>query len=939
MAGRWQCIRQAFEEICDLNAGQREAKLAQIDQSDPTLRADIEPLLAAYDAGSNTLDFLSPPDSPEQVSPAVGADRNGRQVGAYRLIFRLAVGGMSAVYLAEPIDGEGPPKVAIKFLSTTSPLSRRAQRRFRHERRLLRKLEHPNIARLLHADVTDDGCPYLVMEYVEGKPIDVYCEMLDLSIDERIDVFRGVCSAVQYAHQNLIVHRDLKPSNILVTSDGVPKLLDFGIAKLLEEEDGVPGATAPTTERFMTPEYASPEQVRGAVVSTASDVYSLGVVLYQLLTGRRPYSFKTQVVYEVARIICDKDPLKPSVAVSQTAAVAAPPEAEASGHGTRRGLRSPVTRQSKSSRLLAGDVDAIVMRAMRKEPGSRYSSVDQFADDLVRYRQGMPVRARKGTWRYRTSKFIRRNRAGVAAIVAVFAVLVASGVSSAWFGIQARREAQAATAARDEARRQASIAEAVNEFLNNDLLAAVAPEEQGKDVTMRTVLDVASDAIEHKFQDEPLVEASVRTTLGKTYGSLGELAAAAPHLKRAWKLTRDELGENAPATLEAMEKFTQVLIGQARYQEAEPLCQKGLDVSTRALGEGHSISLSFMDALAELYSHQGRYKDAEPLHVKALAARRRALGPDHLDTLTSLSNLALLYCRLGQYDKAESLTREAAESLSRVLGEGHPSTVVTMVNLFEVYRKQSRFEDAEQLYRTRIEPHLGQLGEDHPTVLGAKNDLGVLYYDQGRYDEAEPLYVRGLEAARRVFGNDHPYTFGSLNNLATLYAAQRRYQEAEPLFAELLEACRRVLGEEHPYTLTAMRNLGRAYASQGRFDEASPLFVKALQIQTRVLGSDHSETLATMTALARLYTSLGQDGEAEPLCAEALERSRKVLGPEHPTTLEAEGIHATLLGHQGEKERAEQMLDRVLQRQMAKLGQNHPSVRMTRADLDELRGR
>jgi|GEM_PF-262904 len=924
MSTRWQRVRETFEMICDLDAGARTTKLAEVSRDDPTLCADVESLLASYDEGATALDFLPTPGTSDALRQGAATDRIGQDVGSYRLIARLAIGGMSTVYLGERTDAPSEQRVAIKIITTIGPLPQRFQKRFLHERRMLAKLDHPNIARLLHGGVTDDGWPYLVMEYIDGKPIDEYCDEQGLSIDGRIAVFRDVCAAVQYAHQNLVVHRDLKPSNILVTPDGVPKLLDFGIAKLLQDDYDLQRGAVPTTEQFMTPEYASPEQIRGASITTASDVYSLGVVLYQLLTGRQPHSFKTRLVYEIARIVCDEDPLKPSIAASQTDD--APHQRDLHRRTAPVQDRALTTRKTRNKigPRLAGDMDAIVMRAMRKEPGSRYSSADQFADDLGRYLQGLPVRARKGTWRYRASKFVRRNRTGVVGLAAVFVALVAGGATSTWFAIQAGREARAATAARDEATRQAAFVLAVNDFLNTDLLAAAAPEAQGKDVSMRSVLDAASKTIATKFKGAPLIEASVRTTLGNTYMSLGEYDIAASHYERALSLRRAELGENHLDTLDAMAKLAELYMHQGRYEKSEPLLVRGLEASRRLLGEEHPTTLDFMSILASLWVQLGRYDEAEPLHAKALDANRRLRGEDHPDTLACMNKLAQQYVTQGRYDEAEPLLVKSLEANRRVLGEDHSDSLVSMTNLAELYTLQGRFDEAESLQTKGLELSRRALGEEHPTTLSYMNNLAELFNQLGRYDEAVPLLEQALEVRLRVLGNNHPHTLTTMMNLALLYDRLGRYGEAEDLYTSALEGFNRVLGEDHQSTLATMGNLSELYRKQGKYDEAESLRAKVLKISLRVLGEDHPNTISAMNNMALLYFSRGKYDEAEPLYLKALETSRRVLGEDHFNTLIALHNLACLYRDQARYSEADPLFVELLEGCRPILGDEHP---------------
>jgi serine/threonine protein kinase/tetratricopeptide (TPR) repeat protein len=853
----WQHVKQILDGALEIAPGERVAFLDQACEGDAGLRAELESLLFAFaNAGTfiekpvtTSAQFIQPEDLSQDAT-----------LGPYQIVQLIAEGGMGAVYQAVRVDDLYRKLVAVKIVRNCT-YGDHALKRFETERQILAHFDHASIVKLLDAGTTLHGRPYFIMDFIVGQQIDVWCDQRRLPTRRRLELFLKVCEGVEYAHRHLVVHRDLKPGNILVTEDGEPKLLDFGIAKILDD-DMLTGSSANTVTvlRMMTPEYASPEQVRGEPVSTATDVYSLGVLVYELLTGHRPYQLKGRVPHEAAEVICQYDPLRPSTAVRRTEPADPETGAEAitpeSVSATRDG------RPSRLRRALTGDLDRIVLKALEKQPSCRYPSVEKFADDIRRHLEGRAVEARGVPWGYRAGKFVRRHKTAVAATALVALSVIAGFVAT--------------TRERDRADSEAAIARAANDFLH-DLLAQASPSVQAQpnikpdpDLRVRTALDRAAARIAGKFDRQPLVEASIRQTIGDTYVDLGLYPEAQGQIELALDLRHRVLGDAHRDTLTSMQKLAIADWYQGKYTQAEPLLTKVLEVRRRVLGEEHPDTASSMNDLALVHWYRGEYGSAEPLFTKALAVRRRLLGQDHPETLSTMNDLAGLYVQQGKYADAEPPLTMVLQVRRRVLGAEHPNTLLSMNNLAVVVWDEGQYAAAEPLLRTVMEIKQRVLGQEHPETLSTINNLAGLYRDEGKYVLAEPMLTRVLDMRRRVLGPDNPDTLISTNNLGLLYMYQSRFALAEPLLTKALEVRRRILGEEHPDTLLSMNNLAMLYAYERKFQTAEPIYLKVLELQRRVLGVADPRRLASINDLAALYVKTHNYTAAEALLREAL---------------------------------------------------------------------
>jgi serine/threonine protein kinase/Flp pilus assembly protein TadD len=814
-----------LDEWLDVPADSRSNWLNNFATADsdvlPALRRLLVLHAGAGDEFLRTLPKLG--DPPAALSP-------GQGLGPYRVISAIGCGGMGAVYRAERDDGRFAQRVAIKVVSgaLTTPAF---LERFQQEYRILASLEHPNIARLLDAGTTEDGLPYFVMEYVEGQPIDQFCAAHRLSVPERLRLVLQVCDAVQFAHQKLIVHRDLKPDNILVTEQGIPKLLDFGIAKVLGE---FPGGNVATV-MALTPEYASPEQVRGEPVGTATDVYSLGCVVYKMLTGVTPHGLQGKSPAELVRSICEEEPLKPSAL----------------------------------NREVGSDEDNILRMAMRKEAQRRYRSVEQFAADIGRYLNHEPVLARPATAGYRLQKYIRRHRIGVA--VAGGLLLMLAGFAAAQV-VQVRR----ITRERDRPDR-------VMEFMSGMFKVSDPSEARGNSITAREILDKAAEDIDAGLAKDPLLQAQLMHVMGNVYDGLGVYARGEALLARAIDIRRRVLGPEHRDTLASMDELGVVFNKDNRYAEAEKLNREVFQVRRRALRPQNLDTVTSMFHLAKVLYAEGHYGEAEKLERDVLDVQRRVLGAQNLDTVLTIQVLAATLEREGRYPEAEKMDLQVVDAKRRQQGSDHPSTLMAISNLGWVMYQEGRYSEAEGLLREAAETGRRIFGPDHPVEVGLLGRLGIDLDYEGRYPEAEKL-LRDVLQARRATGPERYGAVVAAEDLGHLLLDEGRYGEAEKLLREAMETGRRVLGPEHPEALIAMSELGETLDKEGRFVEAEKLEREALDVQRRVLGPEHAGTLASMCRLARILSHQRHFPEAEHLAGEALVVQRRTLRPEHPDT-------------------------------------------------------
>ncbi|MGI9625340.1 MAG: tetratricopeptide repeat protein, partial [Longimicrobiales bacterium] len=769
---------------------------------------------------------------------------------------------------------------------------------FKAEQRILSRLEHRNVARLYEAGIDESGSPYFVMEYVDGLPIDQYANERRLSVEGRIALIRQLTEALSYAHRNLIVHRDVKPSNILVTAEGDLKLLDFGVAKLLDAE--APGATGPLTRHgapALTPEYASPEQIRGEPVTTAADVYATGVLLYELLTGLRPYEFTSRSPVHIEKVISEQEPRRPSTAVTGVGAEAAQ------------------TRDSTPARLarsLTGDLDWIILKSLRKEPAARYGTVQQLADDLDRYLQNQPVEARPPSFRYQAGKFVSRNRTPLAVASLLVLSLVGGLGATAW---QANR-----------ATRAAEQADRVKELVVGLFQASDPDEAQGATLTAVDLLQRGEQTLLDGLEDEPQVRAELMHIVGGLYTSLGEYDRATPLLETSLAV-REEIGDKE-GTASTLATLADLLDQKGEYDEGEQMARRRLALR-RELNPSRSTEVgSALSDLAVFLSFKGEYDEAEELLLEALAIDQEAERPD-LEA-SDWNSLSILRARRGDYDAAIEAGEMGLAARLREGDEDNTGLATNLMNLGWALDNKGEWERADSMYMATLEMRRRILGDEHPHVAVVLNNLASMRQKEGRLAESRELHMESLALRRKIFGNDHADVAASLNNLGIVSYFESNYEEAEIAFVEALRVFRLHRAEDHPHVLTGVGNLAAVYREQGKLDESEALFREAVETRIRVLGPDHEQAGGAWNNLGFVLFRQGDPVEAESAHREAIRVFATVFSPDHPDLAGARvGLGGSLI-EQSRGAEAVEVLDLACPALEGQLGEDHRRSAMCR---------
>jgi eukaryotic-like serine/threonine-protein kinase len=856
---RWRAVSPYLDEALALPDDGRAAWLAAIAARDAALGAELRSLLADHERLQHA-GFLEGASSVFQP-PAGTLASEGQIIGAYRLRALIGQGGMGSVWLAERCDGRFEGRAAVKLLNLAR-VSRAREERFRREGNFLAKVTHSHIAHLIDAGVSASGQPYLVLEHVNGRPIDRYCDEQTLGIEARLTLFLDVLEAVAHAHANLIVHRDIKPANVLVSVEGEVKLLDFGIAKLLDDglRDGaaVDEASDLTLEAGapLTPQYAAPEQVAQGPVTVATDIHALGMLLYVLLTGQHPAGAAVSSPVTLLRAIVEVEPRRMSDAVVGGNGT---PE-QLAGHAARR-----ATTISRLRRTLRGDLDTIVAKTLKKTASERYVSVSALADDVRRYLGHEPISARADSAGYRAARFVRRHIRGVAA-AAVFVVLLA-GVTMFYTTRLA--------AERDRAQREAAKAARVSEALSGLLRGAdpIANRATPDGFTVTGLLDAATDRVETELADQPDAQAEIFTIIGRMYRRVGMYDKAQHLLERALASGRAAFGPEHANVAQTLNDLGGLAAEKGDYATAAASLESALSIRRRIYGPEHTNVADTLAELGRIYQDQGLNTRAEPLHREALAIRRKLLGDEHGETAVSLSDLASVLRLNGDLEGAEALLRQSLAVHRRTRGDTHAMTATTLHDVALTTGARGDQASAESMFRQAMEIHRRALGDTHPLVAVTLNSLSRLLREQGRYDEAVDALQKALAIARPALGNDHQLVAIYALNLASVHLARGEPAVAEPLIRDALRIRllapqavpnrRRILPEDDWSIGAAKSLLGSALTARGRYREAETVLLEARRDLDALSPPPPREVDAAITRLIDLYTAWGRPAEAD----------------------------------------------------------------------------
>jgi serine/threonine-protein kinase len=850
---RRQEIEAVFDQAVELARPDREAWLHARCAADPSLLREVSALLAAHDRAEGVLERTT-----AAAATAVGALRElnrGRRIGAYRVLRELGRGGMGIVYLAERADGHYHQRVALKLLRGNADTDE-LRRLFLAERQILASLAHPGIARLLDGGVTEEQLPYLVMEYVDGVPLTTWCDERGLDVEARLRLFCQVCQAIHYAHQNLVIHRDIKPANILVSAEGGVKLLDFGIAKLLRPSRG-PGDPALTRDDFrpMTPEYASPEQVCDKPLTTASDVYALGIVLYELLSGRRPYRIETGSPQELTELVCAREPPRPS-------AVAA----------------------DELRHVLRGDLDAIVMRALRKEAGDRYTSADLLAQDVQRYLDGQPVLAHRGTRLYRARKFLRRHRGqSAAAALVVLSLATGAGITARQATVTARERDRARRALAD-AEQALGQSESVTGFLVG-LFDATAPTPGGP-VTADDVLRRGAALVE-TLEGQPLMQARMLEAMGRVHLKMGRYAEARAALERSLGLRVLRLGPKHVEVAGSLYYLAEVLRRTGEYRKADSVLRRALAIRTAALGPRHPLTADVLAQLSGLAIYLSDFAGAERMSREALEIRRASLHPGDPLIGASLELHAAHLRRIGRLDAAEADLREAIALDQATGGPDSPDAAYRQLRLADlVLEARGDTAQADSLMRTGLATTRAALGENHPRTAWALGDLAALRSKEGRHAEAISDARTALGIAERVFGPRSVGVGGFFEGLSQIYRRAGRFADAERMTRRQLAIVAATVGTAHPAYASALGVSAELLVELGRYDEAIAERRRVMEIRRAAFGDGGALEGIDLAKLAQVHARKGEYATADSLFGQALANQRRYVPDTHPDVRE-----------------------------------------------------
>ena len=823
-AERWQRMQDVFHEASELPRAAQRTHVEARSDGDATFVTQVIAMLEEDVRADSMLDHGLAPVATSLLDTTAADEVPGGDFGPYRLVRLLGEGGMAVVYLAEREDLGSEAAIKLMHHAWMSPARRE---RFASEQRTLAQLNHPGIAHLYDAGTLPDGTPWIAMEYVNGQTLTAWTRANAQPLTARLRLFREICEAVQHAHGHLIVHRDLKPSNILVTADGRAKLLDFGIAKQLAPESDDAGATR-TGLQMMTPAYAAPEQIRGEPTGVHTDVYALGVVLYELLSGRLPFDVAGRTASDVEATILGTDPVRPSVV------------ARAATHG------------ADASRATWADLDVLCLTAMHREPARRYRTVDALLRDVDHYLQNEPLEARPDSAGYRTAKFAQRHRTTLVASGAVLAVIVALTTVSA---LRIR-------AARDTAVREAQRAQQIQRFTLSLFEGGEQLSEPGD--SLRAVTLVERGVVEAAtLAAEPVVQAELYQTLASIFQRLGRLDRADSLLQRAIT-ARKALPADHPDVARSLTALAGLRVAQSQLPEAEKLAREGLAASRRARAPGHRDIAVAATVLGKVLEERGAYADAIAVMRDALTLHT-ALAPVSPDVAEASTQLGNDYFYAGDYAGADSLFRQSRAVAQRLYGDRHPLVADALINLGAVQFQRGEFAAAEKYDREGLAIIRYVYGDNDPRTAAALTMLGRALVAEEKYDQAAPLTRQALAIREKVFGAISPQVASTVNEMGITALRTKRYDEADAAFARNVGIYQAVYHGPHNLLGTALSNRGSVYTARGDNVQAEKFYRDALAVYLKVLPPTHLDVGIVRVKLGRVLMRQHRyaDGERE----------------------------------------------------------------------------
>lgn len=830
-------ILTVLNEALALPEDERENYLNQIYREDTLLGKEVEKLLESEEQSQNFWEEWKNWNQQQLLDlfRDYGTEEPPEeQIGPWKLKELIAEGGMGSVWLADRADGSYQQEVALKIMHKSyGRLSNStAIFRFEQERQILAQLNHPNIARLYDGGITDDGRPWLALEYIDGQPITEWCNHHNYSVEQRLQLFEKVCEAIQYAHKNLIVHRDLKPDNILVTASGEVKILDFGIAKLLD--DASSPVHTQTGIRAMSLNYAAPEQITGEPVTTATDVHALGLLLYELLAGCFPFDFKDLNLRKIERLLSEEDPAKPSF-------------------NPRRDETIPNCQE------IRGDLDAIVLKALRKEPSQRYENAGHFLSDIHRYRKKVPVFARRDTFRYRAGKFLSRHRNKLS-VGLVILIGIASLISYyTWQLTQQRNIAQ----------NEAEKSEEILGFMLGMFEAGDPRTNPGETITARELLERGTEDA-RLLDNQPEVQAEMFRIIGKVYTSLGEYERAENILNQALSIKRETSGSEPAALASSLNDLAVAVTRQGRYDEARAFHNEALDIQRNHFGENHPQVANTLQLMTSRHQVVG-FDNVAELRKKVLDIRLQNFDNDHLKVASSWMDLGKIKRSSAQPTEAIRAYQKAKQIRKQQLGPEHPEVAESMIFLADTYRLyEIDLEQAEKLYNDALNILQNSYEDYHPSLLHGLGSLATLLSNKGDHDRAEELRRKSLNIRYDVFGADHPTVAEGLSHLAGEFQNRGKFEEAREYYQKSLDLWKEIYDDDHINIGGAKKNLGSAMIDLRNYDKADSLLTDALKIVRNKFGEKAGQLI--IGERARMMAHKGNFDKAEELYKKAISR-------------------------------------------------------------------